>query len=62
MRNPTYAGAGGDPDVPAITVVDDDKARKVTWDLAKFLNFLLQNTPYIKLKWQMHRLLFLYFV
>ena len=50
MRNPTYTGAGGNPDVPAITVVDDDKARKVTWDLAKFLNFLLQNTPYIKLK------------
>ena len=30
MRNPTYTGAGGNPDVPAITVVDDDKARKVT--------------------------------
>ena len=28
------AGAGGDPDAAAIPVVDDDKACKVTWDLA----------------------------
>ena len=47
MRNPTYSGAGGDPDAAAIPVVKDDKARKVTWDLAKFLYFWSQTHEYI---------------
>ena len=50
MRNPTYfvrTGAGGDPDAAAIPVVKDDKAPKVTWDLAKFLYFWSQTHEYI---------------
>ena len=37
-------GARGDPDPAAISVVDDDKAHKVTWDLPKHLYFLLYLT------------------
>ena len=43
-------GAGGDPDAAAIPVEDDDMARKLTWDLAKYLYFLLQNTLIHKTK------------